>query len=267
MLTFHRKCISEQVDWLKVGGRWSKLHVSEAGRIEQHGWGMLQVDFANRFVGGGVLGAGCVQEEIRFMVCPELLVSRLFTEALGPKEVLIITGAEQFNLTRGYAGSFSWEGDFVDKTERDSWERRCTEVVAMDALFFAKPQDQYKPFLIKRELTKAYCGFSCPEVPIAQRAAVATGNWGCGAFRGDPQLKALIQLMAATATGRDMVYFTFNNRRFCRSLRAMYQFLEERRISVSDIYELLIRYHQHCELRGCITKDCLFDYIYSACTT
>jgi len=27
-----------------------------------------------------------------------------------------------------------------------------------------------------------------------EAAAVATGNWGCGAFGGDPQLKALIQV-------------------------------------------------------------------------
>ena len=39
-----------------------------------------QVDFANKFVGGGVLGDGCVQEEIRFLINPELIVTRLFTE-------------------------------------------------------------------------------------------------------------------------------------------------------------------------------------------
>ena len=32
--------------------------------------------------GGGVLHRGCVQEEIRFMINPELLVCRLFTPVL-----------------------------------------------------------------------------------------------------------------------------------------------------------------------------------------
>lgn len=45
-----------------------------------------------RFVGGGVLGYGCVQEEIRFVICPELIAARLFTEELGPNEALIVTG-------------------------------------------------------------------------------------------------------------------------------------------------------------------------------
>lgn len=46
---------------------------------------MLQVDFANKRVGGGVLGRGSVQEEIRFVICPELIVSRLLTEVRGER--------------------------------------------------------------------------------------------------------------------------------------------------------------------------------------
>lgn len=52
----------------------------------------MQVDFANQFVGGGVTSSGLVQEEIRFLVNPELIISRLFTEALDHNECLIITG-------------------------------------------------------------------------------------------------------------------------------------------------------------------------------
>lgn len=51
-----------------------------------------QVDFANQFVGGGVTSSGLVQEEIRFLINPELIVSRLFTECLDHNECLIITG-------------------------------------------------------------------------------------------------------------------------------------------------------------------------------
>ena len=61
---------------------------------------IMQVDFANRYLGGGVLGEGCVQEEIRFLVCPELILSRLFTEELDDNECLIMTGAQQFSKYR-----------------------------------------------------------------------------------------------------------------------------------------------------------------------
>ena len=43
---------------------------------------------------------------------------------------------------------------------------------------------------------------------------VATGNWGCGVFGGDPQLKAMIQWAAVSAAGRPkMMYFPFNDKR------------------------------------------------------
>ena len=61
---------------------------------------LLQVDFANKYIGGGVLGEGCVQEEIRFLICPELIVSRLITEELDDNECLVMTGAERFSRYR-----------------------------------------------------------------------------------------------------------------------------------------------------------------------
>lgn len=48
-----------------------------------------------RNIGGGVLRYGCVQEEIRFVICPELIVSRLFVEQLGNGEAVIITGIRE----------------------------------------------------------------------------------------------------------------------------------------------------------------------------
>ena len=81
-------------------------------------WFYLQVDFANKYIGGGVLGRGCVEEEIRFLICPELIVSRLFTEVLEERECLIMTGAERFSNYTGYAQSFKWEGPHIDPTPR-----------------------------------------------------------------------------------------------------------------------------------------------------
>lgn len=46
---------------------------------------------------------------------------------------------------------------------------------------------------------------------------VATGNWGCGVFKGDPELKAIIQWVAASAAGCPVVvYHTFGDRRMSR---------------------------------------------------
>lgn len=46
----------------------------------------------SRYIGGGVLGWGCVQEEIRFIICPELIAACLLTEVLEKNEAIVITG-------------------------------------------------------------------------------------------------------------------------------------------------------------------------------
>ena len=41
----------------------------------------------------------------------------------------------------------------------------------------------------------------------------ATGNWVCGCFGSDLQLKALLQWMAASRAGRPMLYYPFGDAR------------------------------------------------------
>lgn len=60
-----------------------------------------------------------------------------------------------------------------------------------------------------RELNKAIAGFSLIE--DAPTKTIATGKWGCGAFKGDPQLKFLIQWMAASVLGRKLIFHTFQD--------------------------------------------------------
>lgn len=81
----------------------------------------------------------------------------------------------------------------------------------------------------------------------ANLPAVATGNWGCGAFRGNPKLKVLLQLMAVAVTDRSMVYFTFGD----TSLR-------------DDIAEMYMHFMKHETNIGNYTVSKLF-YIIQNC--
>ncbi|XP_068404149.1 poly(ADP-ribose) glycohydrolase isoform X2 [Eschrichtius robustus] len=225
-----------------------------------------KVDFANRFVGGGVTSAGLVQEEIRFLINPELIVSRLFTEVLDHNECLIITGTEQYSEYTGYAETYRWARSHEDRSERDDWQRRGTEIVAIDALHFRRYLDQFVPEKIRRELNKAYCGFLRPGVSSENLSAVATGNWGCGAFGGDARLKALIQILAAAVAERDVVYFTFGDSELMRDIYSMHTFLTERKLTVGEVYKLLLRYYNE-ECRNCSTPGPdikLYPFIYHA---
>ena len=62
-------------------------------------------------------------------------------------------------------------------------------------------------YLILRELNKALSGFS-PHAGLEPFECVSTGNWGCGVFGGDVQLKSLIQWAAACAAGVKLRYVT-----------------------------------------------------------
>uniref|UniRef100_A0A0A1WZR8 poly(ADP-ribose) glycohydrolase n=1 Tax=Zeugodacus cucurbitae TaxID=28588 RepID=A0A0A1WZR8_ZEUCU len=216
------------------------LHITSDGTIEDQGFGLLQVDFANKYLGGGVLGGGCVQEEIRFVICPELLLSKLFTECLRPTEALLMVGTERFSDYSGYAGTFEWAGNHEDSIPRDSSRRRQTHIVAIDALHFMQSQHQYREDLIKRELNKAYVGFQ--HTLSTPAPGVASGNWGCGAFGGDPRLKALLQLMVCTVTQRPLVYFTFGDAELRDEVHRMHTFLLERNVCVKDLWNLLTSY-------------------------
>lgn len=138
----------------------SVLHISSRGTIEDDGNGLLQVDFANKYIGGGVLNYGCVQEEIRFMINPELLCSRLFTEVLEDNECMTIVGCEQFNKYKGYASTFEWIGDYKDTTPIDPYRRRRCAIVAIDAILFRNKSSQFKEDMMCRELNKVCFGKS-----------------------------------------------------------------------------------------------------------
>ncbi|XP_035255946.1 poly(ADP-ribose) glycohydrolase-like isoform X1 [Anguilla anguilla] len=264
LVTFTRQSLNSFPKWESSETLLTRLHITCEGTIEDQGYGMLQVDFANRLVGGGVMGQGLVQEEIRFLINPELIVARLFTEALHHNECLIITGTEQYSKYTGYAESYKWMHSHKDETPRDGWHRKCTEIVALDALNFSHFLDQFHPAKMNRELNKAYCGFLRPGVPSQNLSAVATGNWGCGAFGGDTRLKALLQILAAAETGRDVAYFTFGDRELMRDVRDMHAFLTDRRVTVGCVYRILQQYyHNVCKTCHCSRPDVsLYGFIY-----
>ncbi|XP_032792418.2 poly(ADP-ribose) glycohydrolase [Daphnia magna] len=266
VVTFTRQVVSdsEYPSWDTASDTLNGFHVSSEGTIEKEGRGLLQVDFANKFIGGGVLNTGCVQEEIRFVICPELIAACLFSEVMENNEALIITGCEQYSRHSGYGDTFRFEGDFVDNTPRDAYGRRLCQVVAIDAIPFRSKEVQYKQESIDRELRKAFAGFHCRHGVAL--TAVATGNWGCGAFRGDPRLKCLIQLMAAAVTHRDVVYFTFGDRQLRDDLYNMYSLLKEKEVTVGTLYTMLCQYGQQIGGSRSLSLD-LYGYLYALLDT
>ncbi|GAB1602921.1 poly(ADP-ribose) glycohydrolase-like [Argonauta hians] len=267
-VTFQRQYLNKFPDWQASTKTLTNFYCSSTGTIEDNGAGFLEVDFANKKVGGGVLTRGCVQEEIRFVICPELLISRLFTECLEKEECLIVKGFERFSAYSGYASTFLWEGDFQDKTARNDWGRRVSQLSCIDAMVISDYANQFQRQNIHRELNKAYCGFIDHfQKDASYLPAVCSGNWGCGAFGGDHHLKALIQMIACAEANRDLCYFTFKNKLLKKKLLAMHTFLTSNSIKIYQLMELLEQFY----MDGLALKECkedqitLFDYIYQHC--
>lgn len=229
----------------------SPVTITATGTIEDAD-GLLQADFANHVPGGGVLSRGCVQEEIRFAICPELLLSRLLCESLRDNEALIMNGAATFSKYTGYASTFQFAGHHVvprPTAEEASRGIRNISVVAFDAVNYCQgnfqPVHQYLVPWQQRDMLKALAAFAgnrLSTLPSASSGAIATGNWGCGAFGGDVQLKLVQQWIAASLVNRPLRYFTFSNEVLCSEFAELEKVLRAKHCTVGDLYRTVVMY-------------------------
>ncbi|KAL4561255.1 hypothetical protein LXL04_033419 [Taraxacum kok-saghyz] len=262
---------------------WSKSKVSlcpfevcSSGLIENNSKEALEVDFANKYLGGGALTRGCVQEEIRFMISPELIAGMFFLPRMAENEAIEVVGAERFSKYRGYASSFCFYGDFMDEKDIDIMGRRKTRIIAIDAL--VNPGErQYKRGFLLREINKAFCGFSDPSISQAyeilfkdghfseseslsfeDEIGIVTGNWGCGSFGGDPELKSILQWLAASQALRPfMVYYT-SKMKALQTLEVT-EWIMEQKWNVKDVWNAVVVYSSQRTKRE--TVDGFFKWV------
>ena len=84
---------------------------------------------------------------------------RLFTERLQDNEVLVIEGFERYSNYTGYASTFKFDGDYIQKPLANNRSRVPSTLVAMDALHFHTASNQFRQEHIDRELNKVFIGF------------------------------------------------------------------------------------------------------------
>ncbi|KAL2487629.1 Poly(ADP-ribose) glycohydrolase 1 [Forsythia ovata] len=288
--------------WSKSSISLCHLEVHSSGFIEDQSAEALEVDFANEYIGGGALRRGCVQEEIRFMINPELIVGMLFLPAMADNEAIEIIGTQRFSNHTGYASSFRFCGDYKDVKGVDSMGRLKTRIIAIDALCHPGKR-QYTPECLLREINKAFCGFydqskrqqyenlfldtgfseaefdegirkplgssmrnlstpknlstsfqaidetSCNQ-PTGDderkwdydNVGIVTGNWGCGAFGGDPEVKVIIQWLAASQALRPFILYYTLGLETLRKLDKLVQWIISHEWSVGELWEMLVEY-------------------------
>ena len=184
----------------------------------------------------------------------------LICESMLDNEAILIRGAEQFAEYSGYGFGFQFMGPHVDKNPVDEQNMRCVSIVAIDAIPQGyADQDEYDAATLARELDKAYCGFSFiiagDDRGAGKMRPVATGNWGCGAFGGDKELKTLQQWMAASMAGRPIKYYSFRDKAFSSRQAKVVDLLRDRMVTVGQLYSLLVSYSKRQDRKG------LFDHV------
>lgn len=292
--------------------------VTEKTEIEQDK-DAIQVDFANKFIGGGVLTGGYVQEEIRFAIEPECIAAMVFFQAMGDMECITITGTKPYSTYSGYGQHFQYHGPIQNIKDKP-----VSHITCIDATDYRhiSTSIQLGPFPralrahqcgddFLRDLNKAYIGFqpahyshlgpTCIlsedllyplplEVPHPKNAhesslresiirPVATGHWGCGAFLGNVDVKAIQQWMAATMAGRVLHYHVWdvitttdslnktaypsspsNAFEFVQRFENVIGYVSKNKLTISDLYGYIKLYSMYL-IKNLNQDMTLFQYI------
>ena len=200
------------------------------------------VDFANKYIGGGVLNGGCVQEEILFAVEPEAIVSLFLMEVMDDCDAIGIYNTIQYSKYKGYGYEFEYVGCLID----DKTPILKHRIIAIDAINvkysyhhpFYNCDNNQKIIEINRDIHKAYVGFKLPEDPNIPKT-IATGNWGCGAFNGNHELKFIQQWIAASFAEVDRLdYYSFGDKKMIL-VEKYYKAIKEKYKTANALYEAL----------------------------
>jgi poly(ADP-ribose) glycohydrolase len=176
-------------------------------------------------------------------------------------EAIIISGTERFSEYKGYAMSMQFEDDYNDPTPFDSSKRRLrNHVIGIDATVGAF--GQFKSATILRDIIKCYAGLVRHRDLESEENGVkniyVTGHWGCGAFGGNKELKAIQQIIGASLAGVDLMYTSFKEAVFEERLSKFYDELISLNTKIGPLYRALISY----EVEGDSTRD-IFGFVIS----
>ena len=225
-----------------------EITLNEKGSLFEGKESSYCVDFANKYIGGGALTGGCVQEEILFAVEPEATVSMLFMEVMDEKDAIGIYNTIEYSKYTGYGSKFKFEKSAItdDLSLNQIKKHKIIAIVAIVSrgyhnFFLNSKKQEIKD--INRDIHKAYVGFNLVnfETEKDTQKIISTGNWGCGAFGGNHELKFIQQWIAASFVPiKRLDYYTFDSSKMKKvvenynKIKEKYNILDEDIIYIRD---------------------------------
>jgi len=205
----------------------------------------LRVVPCGAFPGGHFIGEGNDKEELLVCEFMESYLMILFAEKCAPNDVVVVIGCQHHNEVRVINQGFGLEYVQPAKPIKDL----CTGQPNRLATFFLllSPQDvnfvdQYKPYVMQRELAKAFIGFNVPEKFFKHKVTrIETSNWGVGAHGGDLELKFALQWIAVTIAhpDRNIDYYS-EGHPDAKNLPALIAMNEKTRLVVNQAWHMLL---------------------------
>ena len=208
------------------------------------------------------------------MRCCKLFAFRrscLLFPVMADTDAIVMTGVEQTAQYTGYGRSLRFAGAFADSSVLFPESTAAAEngdgsmsmgsspalacrgacVVAIDAVRFHPDSFalQLSPGLLYRELFKALAGFGTSgwESSSAVCASIATGKWGCGVFNGCNTIKLLLQWVAASRCGREVLFYVFDG--LPGGLQQLVFDIEAARLNGADVWLALLEMHRDAAVK------------------
>ena len=149
----------------------------------------------------------------------------------------------QYSDYKGYGFKFTYNGCLI----KDNSQKKTHRIIAIDAIAVSHSSSYIKgnSFLndikiLNRDIHKAYVGFSLANLDKNLSKTIATGNWGCGVFGGNHELKFIQQWIAASFAGVERLdYYTFGDKQ-TKPIEAYYKAIKEKYKTAQNLYDALI---------------------------
>lgn len=195
---------------------------------------------ANKDIGFGRSGT---QEEVNVGASSAACPAVLLAPTLQDDEVFVIEGPKAEVTIRGY-GRQARMDRIISQNESWRWENRTMlfmDALELDAYDGSAQVPDLLPGHLERELRKAYTAFSSSSAGTPYQEIV-TGLWGCRSFCGDPQIKTLIQWVAASLASVSKVTFVLTEAStdFAATMKDLITRVEANGVTSGNVLKMLM---------------------------
>lgn len=197
----------------------------------------MHMAFAHEFIGGNLFQRALSQEEIVLLIRPECMVSILFCARLDDNESVVVFGAERMSHYSGYGSGVKFLGNFQDSTPLGYSADEC-EVMLQNGVIFVDASKRISAAAqfvsdFQRDLNKAYCGFNT--LQFNKSVYIAGGHWVYDFNGNNTQIKFIQQVLAASQSGKCLVYYSFS-KEFEDKLLPFIDWILNQKITVGQLF-------------------------------